>query len=164
MPQICFKIRKVNQEWLRPQTNICKYEIRDSYKAQMRTGNCYSSLFPCLWILREGRIKLYANYFKTMTKWNISVKVKVKSLCFKHNAMKTNWGSGDLAPRILDLGTRWRWVVSFTPRPLYPQGNSPCYLLDRRLSGPQNRSGRGEEKNSQPPPGIEPLEPWSSSP
>jgi hypothetical protein len=33
-------------------------------------------------------------------------------------------------------------VISFTPRPLYPQ-----YPLDRRLGGPQSRSGqRGEEK------------------
>jgi hypothetical protein len=24
-------------------------------------------------------------------------------------------------------------MVSFTPRPLYPQGKSPWYLLDRRL-------------------------------
>jgi hypothetical protein len=49
------------------------------------------------------------------------------------------------------------WVVSFTPRPLYHQGNSPCYPLDRRFGGPQSRSGRGgEEKNSQPPSGIEP--------
>jgi hypothetical protein len=32
--------------------------------------------------------------------------------------------------------------------------------LDRRLGGPQSRSGRGgEEKNSQPPPGIEPQNP-----
>jgi hypothetical protein len=38
-----------------------------------------------------------------------------------------------------------------------PQGKSPFYTLDRRLGGPQSRSGRyGEEKNSQPPPGIEP--------
>jgi hypothetical protein len=35
--------------------------------------------------------------------------------------MKTYWGSGGIAPRILDLGTRWKWVVSFTPRPLYQQ-------------------------------------------
>jgi len=28
-------------------------------------------------------------------------------------------GSGDTAPRILNLGTKWRWVVSFTPRSLY---------------------------------------------
>jgi hypothetical protein len=44
-----------------------------------------------------------------------------------------------------------------------PQGKSPWYPLDRRLGGPQSRSGRGgEEKNSQPPPGIEP--PSSSRP
>jgi hypothetical protein len=36
-------------------------------------------------------------------------------------------GSGGLAPPIIDLGTRWRWVVSFTTRPLYPQGKSPFY-------------------------------------
>jgi hypothetical protein len=39
---------------------------------------------------------------------------------------------------ILDLGTSWTRVVSFTPRPLYPLGKSPCYPLDRRLGGPQN--------------------------
>jgi hypothetical protein len=51
------------------------------------------------------------------------VKVKLKlSLCLtKHHAVKTYWGSGGLAPRILDLGTRWRLVVSFTRRPLYPR-------------------------------------------
>jgi hypothetical protein len=48
-------------------------------------------------------------------------------------------------------------VVSFTPQPLYPQGKRPQYPLDRRLGGLQSRSGcGGEEKNSQPPPGIEP--------
>jgi hypothetical protein len=41
--------------------------------------------------------------------------------------------------------------------PLYPRGKSLRYLLDRRLGGPQSRSGRGgEEKNSQPLSGIEP--------
>jgi hypothetical protein len=38
-------------------------------------------------------------------------------------------------------------VVNFTPRPLYPRGKSPRYPLERRLGGPQSRSGRsGEEK------------------
>jgi hypothetical protein len=38
-----------------------------------------------------------------------------------------------------------------------PQEKSPWYPLDRRLGGSQSRSGRGgEEKNSQPPSGIEP--------
>jgi hypothetical protein len=36
-------------------------------------------------------------------------KVKVKLLCLtKHHAMKTYWRVGGIAPRILDLGTRWR--------------------------------------------------------
>jgi len=65
-----------------------------------------------------------------------------------------------MAPRILDLGTRWYWVVSFTTRPLYPQGKSPWYPIDRRLGGPQSRSGNGcGEKNSQLPPGIDPYNP-----
>jgi hypothetical protein len=50
-------------------------------------------------------------------------------------------------PLILDLGTSWRRVVSFTPHLLYPRGKSPHYPLDRRLGGPQNRSGRYGEKS-----------------
>jgi hypothetical protein len=46
--------------------------------------------------------------------------------------------------------------VSFTPRPPYFQGKNPWYPIDRRLGGLQSRSGRGgEEKNSQPLPGLE---------
>jgi hypothetical protein len=49
-----------------------------------------------------------------------------------------------------------KWSVS-RPGRFTSQGKSPWYPLDRRLDGPQSRSGRGgEEKNSQPPPGIEP--------
>jgi hypothetical protein len=51
----------------------------------------------------------------------------------EHYAMIAYWETGGMVPRILDLGTRWRWVVSFTPLPLYPQGKSPWYPLDRRL-------------------------------
>jgi len=36
--------------------------------------------------------------------------------------MKTYWGSGGIAPLILNLGTRWRWEVSLTPWPPYPWG------------------------------------------
>jgi hypothetical protein len=66
-------------------------------------------------------------------------------------------GSGGIYPRVSALDTIWRWVVSFTPRPLYPQVNSPWYPLDRKPGGPQSRSGRGgEEKNFQTLPGLEP--------
>jgi len=55
--------------------------------------------------------------------------------------MKTYWVSGGIAPRILDLGSRWRRAVNFTPRTLYLQGRRPWYPLDKRLGRPQNRSG-----------------------
>jgi len=35
--------------------------------------------------------------------------------------MKVYWGTVRVAPRILNLGTRWKWVVRFTPRLLYPR-------------------------------------------
>jgi hypothetical protein len=57
--------------------------------------------------------------------------------------------SGDIAPRILNLGTRWRWEVTFTSHPLHPRCNSSRYPMDRRLGGLQSRSGcSGEEKKS----------------
>jgi len=54
----------------------------------------------------------------------------------EHHAMKAYWGNGGLAPSILDLSTRWRWMTSFKSRPLYPQGKSPWCPLDRRLGEP----------------------------
>jgi hypothetical protein len=42
------------------------------------------------------------------------VKVKGKKIfpillfLTEHHAMKAYWGSGGIAPRILDIGTRWR--------------------------------------------------------
>ena len=32
------------------------------------------------------------------------------------------WGSGNITPLILNVGTRWRSVATFTPRSLYPRG------------------------------------------
>jgi hypothetical protein len=49
-------------------------------------------------------------------------KVKAKA------SLSTPWrhiaGSRGIAPLILNLGTRWRWVVCFTPLPLYPRQRS----------------------------------------
>jgi len=57
-------------------------------------------------------------------------------------------GGERIAPRILILGTRWRWVVSFMRRSLYQRGKSPRYSLDGRLLGPKSRSGRGGKEKS----------------
>jgi hypothetical protein len=55
-------------------------------------------------------------------------------------------------------------VVSFTPRPLYPRGKGPLYPLDRRLGGPQSRSGRHGEEKIRDPTGTRIPTPRSSSP
>jgi len=51
---------------------------------------------------------------RVMVKYNVTanvkvqVKVKISLISTEHHAMKTYWGSGSTAPRILDLGTTWR--------------------------------------------------------
>jgi len=45
---------------------------------------------------------------------------------------------------ILNLGARWKWVVSFSTRSLYIRGKNPSYPLDGRLGGPQSQSGHGD--------------------
>jgi hypothetical protein len=81
--------------------------------------------------------------------WLLSV-VKVKlSLCLTNQAPwhEGIWDSECTDPCFLDLSTSWTWMVSFTPRMVYPQDP-----LDRRLGGPQSQSGQhGEEKILDPP-------------
>jgi hypothetical protein len=55
----------------------------------------------------------------------------------QHHAMKAYWRSGGIAPCILDLGTRWRWVVSFTARPLYPPEKETLVPMMRGWVGPR---------------------------
>jgi hypothetical protein len=64
--------------------------------------------------------------------------------------MKTYWGNRCIAPRIFSLGSRWRWLVSFTSWPLYSRSRNTRDSLDGRLGGPQTRSGcGGKEKKFQ---------------
>jgi len=51
----------------------------------------------------------------------------------EHHTMKVYWGVEVSLHPFFDLGTRWRWVVNFTPWPLYSQGKRSRYPLDRRL-------------------------------
>jgi hypothetical protein len=57
--------------------------------------------------------------------WKVKVKVKLSLCLTKHHTMKAYWGSGRIGPHILNLGTRWRWMVSFTPWPLYHRERAP---------------------------------------
>jgi len=61
-------------------------------------------------------------------------------------AMKASAG-GATDTRSLNLGTRWKRVVSFTPWPLYPREKNCGYPSNRRLDRPQSRyGGNGKEE------------------
>jgi hypothetical protein len=50
---------------------------------------------------------------------------KGKSKTISVRCMKAYGEVGVIAPHILSLGTRCRWMVSFTPRPLYARERNP---------------------------------------
>ena len=65
-------------------------------------------------------------------------------------------GSGGIAP-LINTGAKLRWLVSFTPRSLFPRINNLRHPLNSTLGGPQSLSGRfAEEKYLLPLSGIEP--------
>jgi hypothetical protein len=89
------------------------------------------------------------------------LKVKL-SLCFnsapRHEGVLGEWRYSSTHSLTSAL-VGGEWSASRSGR-FTLQGKSPLYPLDRRLGGPQSRTGRGgEEKNSQIPPGIEPWNP-----
>jgi hypothetical protein len=60
------------------------------------------------------------NSFNTNSKGKGKGKVVPVLFLTEHHAMKTYWGSGGIAPRILDLGTRWRSVSVSRPSRFTP--------------------------------------------
>jgi len=76
--------------------------------------------------------------------------------------MKTYWVNRGISLQPFITSAIDGVVVSFTPQPIYSRGKSPPYPLDRKLGGPQSRSGRGgEEKRipSFPPQELNPGRP-----
>jgi hypothetical protein len=83
-------------------------------------------------------------------KRDIISKVKVKlSLCLTNYTLHHEdvWESGCIDASLLDLGSGWRWMISFTHRPLYRRRKS-----SRRLGGPHM-----EKWKFLTPPGLELL-------
>jgi hypothetical protein len=115
---------------------------------------------------------MYLSYFKQLSSYNY-LTVQMKNLPFPQMSFKgnscifetvqnkrhvhthfllrmadtmTSQNTSKVVSVLNWLNTSWRWVVSFTPRSLYPWGKSPRFPFDR-LGGPQSRSGwHWEEK------------------
>jgi hypothetical protein len=132
--------------------------------AEVKIAWSYTSIPPILngVVLNQAINALSLQLFPVHLSLNhhlIFIKVKVKlSLCF-------NWaphhedvlGSGGIAPLILWPRHYMEVGDQFHAPAALPPGKEPLVPIDRRLGGPQSRSGRcGEEKNSEPLPRIEP--------
>jgi hypothetical protein len=90
-------------------------------------------------------------FIRSDTEAKLKAKLKLSLCLTKHHSMKAYWGV-EVKLHSFDLGSGQLYALA-----TFSQGKSPQYPLNRKLGGPQNCSGRGgEEKNSQPPPGIEP--------
>jgi predicted DCC family thiol-disulfide oxidoreductase YuxK len=78
--------------------------------------------------------------------------VKDTAVCV--TAMKAYRESTAIVTIILNLATRWGWMVNFMPWPLYLWGKTPWYPLNRRLGVPQSWRGCfGEEEKAPSPAG-----------
>jgi hypothetical protein len=78
---------------------------------------------------------------------NLFMKV-VRLLNYLSTKPWRRWRTGCIDPLIRVLDSSWKWVVGSTPKPFCSRVKSPCYPLDRRLGGSQNRCARhGDKKN-----------------
>jgi hypothetical protein len=69
--------------------------------------------------------------------------------------MKTNGGSGCIDHVFLTSGTSWRWVVSFTPRPLYSRERASRTHWIGGWVGPTAGLDNMGKWKFLPPPGLE---------
>jgi hypothetical protein len=76
---------------------------------------------------------------------------KVITVLHSASCHKNVWGSGNLALRILNLSTGWRWVVSFMIHLLYCWRKNPMYSLHRRLCGIQRQYCCDDKKENHCP-------------
>jgi hypothetical protein len=136
------------------------YKLWDNVMTIMTNCTGFGTSIPVdEWIWKiTFLLRLYKPNFVSSRGW-ISQCISV-SWCVHlfQQATKAQRGIRGIALLIRDLGARRGWVVSTTPRPLYPPGNT-LYPLYRRLDGPQGRSGR--VRKISPPPGFDP---WTVQP
>jgi hypothetical protein len=90
----------------------------------------------CGWEINMHASCIQILFVKQLQTWRRqeSLRLYLKKLTYKDtvvliHATKAYRGSRGIAPPILNLGSERRWVVSFTPLPLYHPEKNPCSLL-----------------------------------
>jgi len=137
-----------------PDINICALRVWKGYSCSCfnKNVNTWSVTGTCCSIFKMSKVwifawrpaflryfgdfplPLYTNKYTTATSSTPSLIVHAVFLTEQHT-MNAYWGSGGIAPHILDLSTRWRWVVIFTSCSFTPR-EGPWYPLDTRMGGP----------------------------
>lgn len=111
-------------------------------------GNNESKLSDRSSIFSNGRpsCELFLSELYSWYSYLCGVKRWKKSEVVPVHVVKACGGCRSVNPLIFLMATRWRWVISAMPSPLYPLGKIPQYPLNGRLGGPQSqtRPGRGE--------------------
>jgi hypothetical protein len=125
-------------------TSFCfNVQISQPYKSDGIAKILYSFNRDCLWT---------KFVFKTLFRISKICKNLISlhyilnslSLCLiKHHAIKTYWGSGCIASRILDFGTKWWWVISLTPSERAPGTHWIGGWVDPRRATIHNNSATG---------------------
>jgi hypothetical protein len=86
--------------------------------------------------------------------WNVNLSLCLINWSQRHEDLR---GSGGTITRLFNLVSRWRSMVIFTLRPLYPRGKIPMCPFDRSLTEPHTCLCRyGEKPNPLSLPEIEP--------
>lgn len=70
---------------------------------------------------------------------------------------------GDIAPLILNMGARWRRMISFMSWTHYTGEGSTLYLLNKRLGVPQGEMDPLQQTESLAPTGIRTPDPLACS-
>ena len=98
-----------------------------NYPVKMQAANSSETSITSNQYIRR-HIPEYMNFHKKGT-WEpefcyVDVKKLKGFLSPQHDGI---WGSRSIAPLILNLGPRWRWVVKFMPWPLWLSKGAPAY-------------------------------------
>ena len=124
-----------------PSTGTCHcwaQEDVDNEHDKEHDSKCYAQVQQPWWVYTAFTQLLdhckvsngYRSYRKSFRKYRLAaiirmgrygrgMWIKVKCEVFPVHAMKAYRRNGNIAPLILNLGTRRRWAVNYTPRTLY---------------------------------------------
>jgi hypothetical protein len=102
--------------WIKTICYLSKTQCFISFLYNISTTFAEQSLGAILGVLRQQPPNTHCN-----TSHNAFQHRRPILCLIKHHTMKTYWGSGGIAPRILNLGTRRRWAISFMPKALTPR-------------------------------------------